>query len=217
MFTGLVREVGEVAGLTRGRKGARLAVRCPKIAPALAHGDSVAVNGACLTCEEAVSDGFTASVLQATLEATNLGGLAEGTAVNLEPALRAGDEIGGHFLQGHVDCAVTVAANGAASGGDWTLECELPERLAPMVFPGASVGLNGVSLTVRAANAGRVAVNLIPATLEDTNLRQIKPGDLVNLEVDLIVKNVYYALARLGETRELTLEDLARLGYGTRR
>jgi riboflavin synthase len=216
MFTGLVREVGEAVSLVRGRSGSRLTVRCPKTAPALSHGDSVAVNGACLTCEEVTQDGFTASILQATLDATNLGGLAKSDRVNLEPALKAGDEIGGHFLQGHVDCAVAVTANGAAGSGDWMLTCELPEELAAMVFPGASVGLNGVSLTVRSAEAGMLAVNLIPATLEDTNLGTLKPSDRVNLEVDLIVKSVYYALAHLGEGRELTLEDLARFGYGTR-
>ena len=216
MFTGLVREVGEAGALARGRSGSRLTVRCPQTAPTLSHGDSIAVNGACLTCEEATKDRFTASVLQATLEATNLGALASGGRVNLEPALKAGDAIGGHFLQGHVDCAVEVTANGAAGDGDWTLVCALPEELAGMVFPGASVGLNGVSLTVRTAEAGKLAVNLIPATLKETNLGGLKPGSRVNLEVDLIVKSVYYALAHLGGGRELTLEDLARFGYGAR-
>ncbi len=198
----------------RSGSGGKLTVHCPKTASGLKAGDSVAVNGACLTCEEITPDGFTASVLRATCEATNLGGLKRGDRVNLEQALRAGDRIGGHFLQGHVDCAVAVIASGAASGGDWTLTCELPEELAPAVFPGASVGLNGVSLTVRAAGEGALTVSLIPATLEQTNLGGLKAGDRANLEVDLIIKSVYYALKQMGERGGLTREDLARLGYG---
>ena len=198
----------------RSGAGGKLTIHCPQTTPGLKAGDSVAVNGACLTCEEAAPDGFTASVLRATYEATNLGALARGDKVNLEPALCAGDRIGGHFLQGHVDCAVSVIANGAAGGGDWTLKCELPEELAPMVFPGASIGLNGVSLTVRTAGEGALSASLIPATLEATNLGALKPGNKANCEVDLIIKSVYYALRQMGGRKELSLDDLARLGYG---
>ena len=194
--------------------GGKLTIHCPKTSPELKAGDSVAVNGACLTCEDVAPDSFIASVLLATYEATNLGAIARGDHVNLELAMRAGDRLGGHFLQGHVDCAVRVAANEAAGGGDWTLTCELPEELAPMVFPGASIGLNGVSLTVRTAGDGALTVSLIPATLEATNLGALKAGDRANCEVDLIVKSVYYAVRRMGGRKDLSLDDLARLGYG---
>jgi riboflavin synthase len=214
VFTGIIQEVGEVRGAKRSGAGGKLTVNCPKTAPGLKAGDSVAVNGACLTCEEAAPDGFTASVLLATYEATNLGELTRGDHVNLEPALRAGDRLGGHFLQGHVDCAVRVIANEAAGGEDWTLTCELPDELAPMVFPGASIGLNGVSLTVRTAGDGALTVSLIPATLEATNLGALKAGGRANCEVDLIVKSVYYAVRQMGGRKDLSLDDLARLGYG---
>jgi len=214
VFTGLVKEVGVVRAAPHNRAGGKLAVRCPQTAPTLTRGASIAVNGACLTCEEVSGDGFASSVLAATYLATNLGSLQPGEPVNLEPALRAGDPIGGHFLQGHVDCTVRVLANGAAGGGDWTLTCELPEELAPMVFPGASVGLNGVSLTVRTVEAKQFAVNLVPVTLAETNLGGLRPGMQANLEVDLITKSTYYAVSHLQQRGKLNLEELARLGYG---
>jgi len=215
VFTGIIQEVGEVRAAKRGGAGGKLIIRCPKTAPGLKAGDSVAVNGACLTCEEVTPDGFTASVLLATYEATNLGGLKRGDPVNLEPALRAGDRIGGHFLQGHVDAAISVVSvTPAKAGGDATLSCKLPEELAPMVFPGASVGLNGVSLTVRTAGDGTLTVSLIPVTIAETNLGGLKPGAKVNCEVDLIIKSVYYALKHVDGRKELSLNDLAQLGYG---
>ncbi len=202
-------------GAERGGSGGKLTIHCPKTAPGLKPGDSVAVNGACLTCEEVAPDGFTASVLLATYDATNLGGLKRGDTVNLEPALRAGDRLGGHFLQGHVDAAISVVSSTPVkTGEDATLTCKLPEELAPMVFPGASIGLNGVSLTVRTVSDGALAVSLIPTTLAETNLGGLKPGEKVNCEVDLIVKSVYYALKHMGGRKELSLDDLARLGYG---
>lgn len=215
MFTGIIQEVGEVRAAKRSGAGGKLTIHCPKTAPDLKAGDSVAVNGACLTCEEVAPDSFTASVLLATYDATNLGALKRGDPVNLEPALCAGDRLGGHFLQGHVDAAISVVSfTPAHAGEDATLTCKLPEELAPMVFPGASVGLNGVSLTVRTAGGGALAVNLIPVTLTETNLGGLKPGGKVNCEVDLIVKSVYYALKHMGGRKELSLDDLAQLGYG---
>jgi len=214
MFTGIVREIGRVRDLRVQDVGVRLTVECERLRGALEHGDSVAVNGVCVTCEEADAVSFTASLLQETLRKTNLGQLRVGSSVNIEPPLRAGDPIGGHFLQGHVDCTVRVLSlSRSESGKDAALVCELPRELTPFVFPGASIGLNGVSLTVRGVKDASMSVSLIPTTLEETNLGRLQSGDRVNLEVDLIIKSVYHSLqARVGEA-QLSADALRKLGY----
>lgn len=196
------------------KRGTRLLVNCDRVVAALGLGSSVAVNGVCLTCEEVDARGFGASLLAETLGTTNLGQLKPRSRVNLEPPLRMGDPIGGHLLQGHVDTTLQVTSfTPARRGKDATLICELTEQLKPLVFSGASIGLNGVSLTVRSVRDSMLTVNLIPETLERTNLGELKPDERVNCEVDLIIKTVYHSLQVRALNAQLTPEALKRLGY----
>ncbi len=212
MFTGIIREVGAVRAAPGAGPGA-LEVECPGIAPGLKLGDSVAVNGVCLTADKLEPQAFRASVLKATCETTDLSALRRGDKVNLEPALAAGEPFGGHFVQGHVDAAVRVISWKPADGErDAMLRVELPDALKPMVFASASVALNGVSLTVREVAANSLTVSIIPLTAKETNLGLLKAGALVNLEVDMLVKSVYHCLLQMRPG--MSLDALRNLGYG---
>jgi riboflavin synthase len=188
MFTGLIAEVGSVISLERNGSGAVLRVRSG-LASELAEGDSVAVNGVCLTATD-VSDGsFGAEAMIETLERSSLGLLDSGAKVNLELALRAGDRLGGHVVQGHVDGTGTVRAT-RSEGFSRVLEIEPEPRLGRYLVEKGSVALDGVSLTVSALHEGRFAVSLTPETLQRTNLGSIGEGSLVNIEVDILAKHV---------------------------
>ena len=185
MFTGIVEEVGTVDALGSGR----LAIRCRSILDDVAVGDSVSVNGACLTATEVTADGFAADVMGETLARTALGDLEPGSAVNLERALRADARLGGHLVQGHVDAVAEVLA--LEPRPQWTvMTIGLPERLTAYVVEKGSITVDGTSLTVMSAGEGTFAVGLIPHTLAVTVLGRRRVGDRVNLEVDVIAKYV---------------------------
>jgi riboflavin synthase len=185
MFTGIVREIGTVEALGRGDDGARVRIGA-KLAGELATGDSVSVAGVCLTAA-AVDDGaFEADVMNQTLGLTTLGDLDEGDSVNLEPALRAGEPLGGHLVQGHVDCRAEVVDAGD-DGFARRLRVALPEQYRMFVVEHGSVTLDGVSLTVAALNDDGFEVSLIPETLERTTLGS--PG-WVNVELDVVARYV---------------------------
>lgn len=188
MFTGLIRELGEVAGVERSDAGARLRVRAG-LAGALEGGDSVAVSGACLTVAELDGESFTADVMNQTLTLTALGALEPGDAVNLEPALRAGEALGGHLVQGHVDATAEVVSL-EQDGLARRLRVALPDELSRYVVEHGSIALDGVSLTVAVISGGEVEVSLIPETLERTTLGALGAGDHVNVEVDQIARYV---------------------------
>ncbi len=212
MFTGIIREVGIVRAAPGAGPGV-LEVECPATAPSLKLGDSVAVNGVCLTCDKLEPQAFSASVLKATCESTNLSCLRRGDKVNLEPALAAGDSFGGHFVQGHIDAAVRVISWKPSDGSrDAELRVELSEELKSIVFASASVALNGVSLTVREVQADSFSVSIIPLTAKDTNLGHLKAGAQVNLEVDMLVKSVYHCLFQM--RTGMSLDALRNMGYG---
>lgn len=194
MFTGIVQATGLVQSLQRNANGARLAL-APVPGWALASGESVAVNGCCLTALPGLAaPAFDLS--QETLERTSLGGLRQGDTVNLERALRAGDALGGHFMAGHVDgLAQLVAVTPQGDGAVWRLRA--PQDLARFVAHKGSVALDGVSLTPYDVTATDFSVALIPHTFAATNYRERKPGDSLNLEIDLLAR---YML-RLMETR----------------
>jgi riboflavin synthase len=186
MFTGLVAEVGAVTAIERSDAGARLAIEA-ELASALGAGDSVAVNGVCLTATELHSGGFAADVMNQTLALTSLGDLEPGGRVNLEPALRASDRLGGHIVQGHVDA--TAAVSGVREDGfARRVTVELPDELSRYVIEHGSIALDGVSLTVAALDGGSVEVSLIPETLERTTLGGLAPGRRVNVEVDQLAR-----------------------------
>jgi riboflavin synthase len=188
VFTGLVADLGTVATIERTDAGARLRVRTP-LAAELAEGDSIAVNGACLTAVTVGDGEFAADVMNQTLRLTSLGPLAEGDSVNLELALRASDRMGGHVVQGHVDGTGTVAAV-RQDGFARRVEVELPEDLRRYVVERGSVAVDGVSLTVAAVTGTGFEVSLTPETLERTNLGSAEPGRVVNIEVDVVARYV---------------------------
>jgi riboflavin synthase len=186
MFTGLVADVGEVVAVERTGTGARLRVRTT-LAGELGRGDSVAINGVCLTAVELQSSGFQADVSQETLNCTT--GFAAGARVNLEKSLRLADPLGGHLVSGHVDGVGTVTRF-EASGENRLLAVAAPRELAKYIARKGSIAVNGVSLTVNAVNGNAFEINLIPHTLQATNLNGLTIGSRVNLEVDLLARYV---------------------------
>ncbi len=184
MFTGLVQQLGTLTSL----EGGRLAVTAT-LSDELSVGDSVAVNGACLTATSVTPGAFTADVMEETLRRTALGALRPGDPVNLELPLRAADRLGGHFVQGHVDGVGTVAAV-HDEGFSRLVEIEAEAGLMRYVVEKGSIAVDGVSLTVASLAEGTFGVSLIPETLERTTLGRASPGDSVNLEVDVLAKYV---------------------------
>jgi riboflavin synthase len=192
MFTGLVEAVGRVERAI-GRQGNRVFTIQAGFASELKLGDSVAVNGCCLTVTKADERSFEVEAVATTLGGTTLGRLKTGEAVNLERALRAGDRMGGHFVQGHVDEAGRVRRV-EQHPGFWVLTVEVDRRNSRLLVEKGSVCVDGVSLTVAATRPGEFAVNVIPHTWENTSLKQRRTGEKVNIEYDLIVKAVQQGL-----------------------
>jgi riboflavin synthase len=188
MFTGIVRELGEVGGIERADGGARIRIRAG-LAGELAEGGSIAVEGACLTATAVDGDTFAADVMNQTLSLTTLGELATGDPVNLEPPLRAGDPLGGHIVQGHVD-AVGEVVSATEDGIAKRLAIRVPDGLERYVVEHGSLTLAGVSLTVAGLDGDTAEVSLIPETLERTTLGAAAPGTKLNIELDLIGRYV---------------------------
>jgi riboflavin synthase len=189
VFTGIVREVGRVASLQGGEDGVRLVVVAPQTAPATGVGDSIAVNGVCLTAASVEDERLGFDAVPETLRRTTLGKLQEGEDVNLEPALRAGDPMGGHVVQGHVDGVGTVQSVEAEGEGLRVFVTAPPSLLRYCVEKG-SIALEGVSLTVAELAEDAFAVALVPHTLDATTLGRLAPGRAVNVEVDVLAKYV---------------------------
>ncbi|MFI7032161.1 riboflavin synthase [Microbispora rosea] len=189
MFTGIVEELGEVVALEARGDSARLTVRGAVVTSDAGHGDSIAVNGVCLTVAGAEGDSFTADVMKETLDRSSLGALRPGSRVNLERAVRADQRLGGHIMQGHVDGTGEVLSR--EPGEHWEIvRLSLPVNLARYVVEKGSIAVDGVSLTVTAVTEDTFSVSLIPTTLELTTLGRKQPGEPVNLEVDVIAKYV---------------------------
>lgn len=188
MFTGLIADVGTVERLDRGPEGARLRI-ATKLAGELSAGDSVAVNGACLTAASVDAGAFAVDVMNRTLERSSLGALEEGGHVNLELAVRPSDRLGGHLVQGHVDGTGRIAAVGE-DGFARRLEVELPAELRRYVIPRGSVAVDGVSFTVAEVSERGFELSLVPETLARTTLGEVAEGRLVNIEVDQIARYV---------------------------
>lgn len=191
MFTGLVAELGKITAITRGETSSVLTVYAPHLTPELSIGDSIAVNGTCLTATSLTSDSFTADVMVQTLSLTSLGKLAEGSAVNLELAAQMDMRMGGHIVQGHVDGVATVVSR--TPGEKWEqFIIEVPTDLSRYIVNQGSICVDGVSLTVGEINDSnnQVTLWLIPETLAKTNLSLKAAGDIVNIEVDILAKYV---------------------------
>ncbi|MEP6546528.1 MAG: riboflavin synthase [Gammaproteobacteria bacterium] len=190
MFTGIVIATGRVISLTQ--KGGDLEMEIDAAAledSRMALGDSVSVQGACLTVARRQGASFFADVSRETMAKTTLGKLSPGSKVNLEPSLRAGDALGGHMVSGHVD-AVGKLRTLVQDARSWRLEFELPASLMRFVAPKGSICVNGVSLTVNNVNGRHVDVNIIPHTLKLTTLGELKVGDGVNIEIDMIARYI---------------------------
>jgi len=229
MFTGLVEEIGTIAEVRRGAS-IRVAVRAGKVLDGLKLGDSVAVSGPCLTVEEIGSDRFYASLLPETASGTTLGDLRQGDRVNLERPLRLGDRLGGHMVSGHVDGVATVKTarteraaarpareterterETAHSGTVRHVRLAAPPELARYLTNLGSVAVDGVSLTIREPAGNEFGISLVAATLSATTLGDLRPGDRVNLEVDMVAKHIERLLATRedGEDSEKLMSWLA--------
>ncbi len=199
MFTGLVQALGTVRQVTDGQGGRRLRVAESALAPKLELGESVAVDGACLTVVAPEADTFDFEVGPETLAKTTLGKLTEGDRVNLERALQVGDALGGHFVTGHVDCVGTLLEETVT--GDWlTVWFGMPLEFDALMVGKGSVAVDGVSLTVVDTRTDRFSVMLIPHTRQNTTLGLKKPGAAVNLEFDLIAKHVQKLFKKISIT-----------------
>lgn len=188
MFTGLIEATGVVRSTRLAAAGGRLRVET-SLGPSLAIGDSIAVNGVCLTAVEVEADGFSADVSPQTLRVTTAHEWTDGTVVNLERPLKADARLGGHFVLGHVD-AVTTVASVRAEGESYWVEFVLPREIAPYMIPKGSIAVDGISLTIADLRADRFAVQIIPHTWAVTALGQVSAGGSVNLEADVLGKHV---------------------------
>ena len=214
MFTGIIEELGTVDRLEPRATGSRLSVRAPLVAEGLRAGDSVSVNGVCLTVVDPQSATFGADVAPETLRRSSLGALRPGSPVNLERALQAGARLGGHIVQGHVDGTGEVLALDPLGGENYWLRVSVPPELDRYFVYKGSVAIDGISLTVAEIDAGVLSVTIIPHTWASTNLRSRRPGDVVNLETDVLAKYVEKMLSALDLKRPgLTEAGLREQGY----
>ena len=189
MFTGLIEEVGRVVATRTSDHGTKLEIAAPRTAREARTGESIAVDGCCLTLTSCRSDCLSFDLLQETIARTNLNDLRQNSSVNLERALLADGRLGGHFVQGHVDCVAPIIAFDA-KGADFRLEVELPETSGHYLVSKGSIAVNGISLTVAEVLPKSFAVWIIPYTKRHTNLDHATSGDLVNLEFDVLAKYV---------------------------
>jgi len=212
MFTGIIKARGEVGQIARQGGDMRITI----IAAGLCWndfeiGESISVNGVCLTAAELMDDGFVADVSAETLAVTTLKGLATGSAVNLEPALCLGERLGGHLVSGHTDCAGTVRTR-AAIGGSVKLEVEVPAEFRRYIAQKGSVCVDGVSLTVNSVSDSTFEVNIIPHTVDVTIIGAYQVGTLVNIEVDLLARYLENLLIG-SDASGITKESLRAQGY----
>ena len=208
MFTGIIQKIGTVKRVSRG-EGLVVEIGFEPFARPLEEGESVAVNGVCLTVAKCDATRFTADVLEETVSRTGIGDLIPGEKVNLERALRAGDSMGGHIVQGHVDCCGTVKAK-IPKGRDFQLQIACGRVLAAQSVLKGSIAVDGVSLTISAIGDDWIGVDLIPTTATETILGAKKVGDKVNLEGDVVGKYIATNAAKSGG---LTEEALSRAGF----
>jgi riboflavin synthase len=213
VFTGLIEQVGEIRRTQPRAGGLDILVHAPGMAGELGIGESVSINGACLTVEQHDESTFTAHAGEETLRRTTLLAARSGTRVNLERALLPGSRLGGHFVQGHVDGMGTVVARRPAGTTVW-IEFEAPPELAPYIAPKGSIAVDGISLTVVDSAGPQFSVAIIPHTLDRTTLGALQPSDGVNLEVDVLAKYVARLLAaQQGTGTKLTEEYLREHGF----
>jgi len=209
MFTGLIEEIGRISGTGQSGNSADFTIEAVTVPDDLSVGDSVSVNGACLTVTVVGSSSFTVQAVEETLTRTTLGTLKRGSSVNLERALRLGDRLGGHLVQGHVDGTGQVVSI-RKSGNNTLLTISAGHDIERYIVEKGSITIDGVSLTVTSAGNGEFSVSVIPHTLSATTLRDVRKGHRVNLETDILAKYVE-KLLHTGDG--LTIDRLEKLGF----
>lgn len=212
MFTGLIEDIGRVAAFERRGSAGLLRIETALPLREIAIGDSVAVNGACLTVTLRGDGSLTFDVSPESLDGTMIGSLASGSPVNLERALRLGDRMGGHIVTGHIDCIARLARMRETSGNR-VLEFTLPPENARYLVTKGSVAINGISLTVNRVTSNGFSVNIIPLTQTSTTLASLKIGDQVNIETDIIGKYVERLIQPWKAGDGLTMKTLAENGF----
>jgi riboflavin synthase len=211
MFTGIIEEVGRVVRISQGNGTRRLTVASERLAKELRKGDSIAVSGVCLTAVEIMPESISFDLAEETWKRTALSRIREGALVNLELPMRADGRFGGHIVQGHVDGTGKFLALDRIEGADdYWLRIEIPPELTRYVISKGSLSIEGISLTVAKIDGTQVTVAIIPHTVTATNLKSLRPGDAVNLEVDIIAKYVEKMMRGDGS---ITLEKLVRAGF----
>ncbi len=207
MFTGLIEEVGKVKGITRKADGLTVSIEAGNILDDIKIGDSIAVNGVCLTVVSLSDRGFSFDVSKETLDRSNLKYLKIGDYVNLERALKVSDRLGGHIVQGHVDTVGSITK--ITPLGEHTIfEIEIPPEYLNLVVEKGSIAIDGISLTINSIKNNRLSFNIIPHTIKSTNLQFRKVGDLVNIEFDIIGKYVWNMLEKIKGKEKTSLEKL---------
>jgi riboflavin synthase len=209
MFTGLVEEIGKVVFLKRVTDFAELTVEASKVLEGTNIGDSIAINGVCLTVTKMGRNNFVVQAVEETLKRTTLGTFASGTRVNLERAMRLGDRLGGHLVQGHIDGTGKIAYRRNAGEGV-LFGISIDATLSPFIVEKGSIAVDGISLTVTCAHEKEFGISIIPHTLSSTTLGWLKPGDSVNLETDIIAK---YVSRLTSQGTGLTLDKLKEYGF----
>ena len=197
MFTGLIEEVGTVIAVNTSKSGNQLKLAAPRVAKKIRRGDSLAVNGCCLTLNSHRGGELIFDLLEETIARTNVKNLQRKQLVNIERAIAASERFGGHFIQGHIDCVSPVIAY-QKSGADFRLEIELPDAFAHYVASKGSIAVNGISLTVADVLPKSFVTWIIPYTKTHTNLDRVQAGDLMNLEFDILAKYVERMVSRYG-------------------
>lgn len=209
MFTGLIREKGRIRSLNKRKAGLSISVVAPVTRPGLEIGDSVSVDGVCLTVEKLLQDGFEGYVSSETASRSTLGSAKAGQKVNIEPSLKVGDQLGGHFVQGHTEGVGTVVSL-EKKGEEAFLKIRLPAVLMATVAEKGSIAVSGVSLTVAAISGEVITVSVVPHTLESTTIKELKRSSRVNIETDIIARQV---VSFLKKQKSLTIKKLEDEGF----
>jgi len=209
MFTGIVEELGSVERVAAGR----ITIACHKVIEGSREGSSIAVNGVCLTAVNLQGESFSADLAPETVRRSNLGRLQVGSRVNLERPLSLSDRLSGHIVQGHVDGVGELISLEALGDENWWMKVRIPTELERYLVYKGSIAIDGISLTVADVAADLVSVTVIPHTYHNTTLGARKPGELLNLECDILAKHVEKLLGNLNAKPSLTVEKLKELGY----
>ncbi|MBL7066759.1 MAG: riboflavin synthase [Candidatus Marinimicrobia bacterium] len=216
MFTGLIEEIGKVERIQSNPEGKLFEILSTKVTEDLHIGDSVAVDGICLSVVSMMNDRFTAQAVDETLSRTTLVYFKSGVQVNLERAMSANGRFGGHFVQGHVDGVGSISSI-VKTGESATITIQVPDELKQYIVPKGSIAINGISLTVASIIANQITVAIIPLTFRDTNLKTIRMGDLVNIEVDLLAKYIEQFVTRKSSVKPITEDTINSWGYGSKK